>query len=782
MRFISTTFLGLLLCLSLRSSAQYSYNISGYITDTETGEALVGAKVSIPDWQVEAFTNHYGYYSISLPPQDVIIYFEYQDYESQIDTLYIDADLLYNVNLFNLIDNPDDAVNTRKSQNAITSMMNGKIDLPLPLSTDLPYMFSEPDFIKTLQTLPGVEMGNEGFSNLFIRGGAADQNLILVDDMPLYNTNHMFGLWSTLNPDGLNSVQLMKGGLPARYGGRLSSVIDISTKEGNLYETDGSASVSPITANVHVNGPIKDSTTTFAISGRRTYLDVLLAPLFASPDLNAQLNYHDLMFKFSHKLSAYDRIYFSFFNSRDILGTSGTFEDSVGYSEQTLDLLIKWGNNNASLRWTHIFSPKFFGAFAVTTSNYSVNNGISLKTNYLQGNLPNSESSFDYMNAIRDLIFKGDFEYKGRNDHWMRFGLNATRHSFKPGVLKTFSKNVQGSGDIDQTSGAVNWIFADEIALYAEDEYRASGNWRFNYGLRAVYYQKVAYQKFFPEPRLMVNYVVNETFSMKTSVTRVHQFVNLLTNRGTNQPSLIWVPSDQDVEPQRCDQIAFALNKTLKNESLFTLDLYYKNMTNLVQPISSSDFSDVETDWKEEIDIGNGRAWGAEFMLQRNFGNLKGWMSYTYSRSDRQFNLINNNIFFPFNFDRRHVFKLAGVVKNTYAKSTSFNFSVGSGLPFTLPVAKYLDINGDEIVDFGTVNNYRAPTYIRLDVSWIRDLGYITPAIRHKASFSVYNILLNRNPNNVFAERTVSSNGTLYTAYKSSSFMFIPGLNYKWIF
>lgn len=779
-RQLSILILLIISTFSLR--AQYAFNMSGYITDMSTGEALVGARVSIPSWRVEAFTNHYGYYSISLPPQDVVIYFEYGNYAQRIDSLYIDEDLLYNVQLENLFGNPDDAANVRKSQNDLSSVINGKIDLPLHLSSDLPYLFSEPDLVKALQTLPGIEMGSEGFSNMFVRGGSADQNLILVDDMPVYNTNHMFGLWSTLNPAGMNSVQVMKGGIPARFGGRLSSVIDIAPKEGNIRETDGSVTFSPITANVHVNGPIKDSTTTFALSARRTYLDVLLAPIFSNPDLNLRLNYHDLIFKLSHQLSKYDKLYFSYYNSRDILGTAGSFEDSSGYSEQVLDLRIKWASNSGALRWTHIYSPKLFSSIAFMTSNYRVDNDISLETIYLTGNQPKAKSSFEYMNGIRDLIFKTDFEYKGRNNHWLRFGLNADVHAFRPGYLQVFSRNVQGSGDVDEERGFVNWVQAREIAAYIEDEYRLSGNFKMNVGFRMVSYGIEDYRKIFPEPRLLLNYRINDANAMKLSAGRMHQFVNLLNNRGTNEPTLIWVPADGEIEPQRCDQVSFNWSHQLKKDALLNLDFYYKDMRNLVQPIFNSDFTDVDVDWRTEVDVGDGQAYGAEILLQKNFGAFKGWASYTYSYANRQFSVINNNVMFPFNFDRRHMFKFSGIAKKTYRNSTAFNLTFGSGLPFTLPVAKYRDLNGDEILDFGSVNNYRAPNYFRLDVSWIRDFGYITPDIRHKASFSVYNILFNQNPNTVYANRTVTANGSVFTAFSRSTFVFIPGINYKWEF
>jgi hypothetical protein len=756
---------------------QYSYTISGYVHDKKTGEALMGVRVFIEGWRVESYTNRYGYFNISSPPQDIVLSINQSGYRALRDSFSIENDRFLNIFLEQEEHEDYDHNDLPRSQNEVTDVLGNKIDLPMKFTREIPYMFGETDLIKGLQNLPGVKFGNEGFSNLFVRGGGTDQNLMLIDGIPVYYNSHLGGMFSVYNPEAINNVQLHKGGFAPHYGGRLSSVIDITTIEGNSNKSHGSVSLTPLSIKLALTGGSKDTATTYSFGLRMSYFDFFLKGLLTNLLGLSAVKYADLNFKMVHKIDKRDKIYFSGYLGRDRLVFNNTIFDSSQMSNIRSDANIGWGNLAGSIRWNHIYGMKLFGSVSLMFSQYGVKQAYTERISDSTSSVGNYTS--DYKSGIRDVLLHADFEFNKSATHFLRYGLQASFRGFNTGYLRQEGKNIPSTDNFVNEYGNKKYLQSNEMAFYLEDDIASNDRWKINLGLRAVVYLTEGFQKVYPEPRINMRYRVSDVLSFKASAGRMNQFMHLLTNSGSGSPYIYWAPATEKVKPEYADQVTIGMVRVLNDKFQLSVDAYYKKMNNLVALDNSFSSSDVKQDWQKLVNQGTGDAYGLEMLIKRKAGSFTGWLGYSFSKATRTFETINLGNPFPFNFDRRHQVNLLFQFWVNDVTSASINFVLGSGNPFTLPVGKYLDIDGRQVLDYGSINNYRAPRYSRFDLGINNHFGELSDGISHELYFSVYNMFFKRNPSIVYAIDEFNQQGNLvYSAYQVSFFFFIPGVYY----
>ncbi len=760
----------LLLLSAFQAFSQYDYRLFGYITNEETGEPIIGARILLPDWQTETYSNNFGYFSISVPPQDFFVEYSFGGFKTKVDSVYIDADIQVDIKMQKIEVDESQINDLKKSQSDITNPLSGKIDVPTGLLKELPYLLSEPDLIKGLQSLPGITAGNEFGSNLFIRGGASDQNLILLDGVPVYNGTHIFGLMSIFQPDITNSIQVYKAGFPARYGGRVSSVIDITSNEGNTKEHYGRASIGFLITKLSVHGPLgNNEKTTYSIGIRRTYWDGF--GLFQNADNGADIFVvSDYNLKIKHKLTKYDYLHFSIYAGRDKYPS--TYDDST----ISMKMKIQYGNASSILRWNHIFNPKLFSNLSISGTRYKVN--FDYSESYFDSLANKSQKAeLNYQNGLADIALNADFEYSATNNHYMHFGIQNTNHFINPG----FSEITTTDNSIPAISGNKTNNFCPEIAGYFEDDYKISNSLKLNIGLRAVYFinNTYDYNPILIEPRLSGRYIIEPTLAIKASYSRMHQTVFSLTNTGNGLPFSFWVPATQKIPAQQSDQINIGIVKELKDGYNLSIDAYFKNIKNVIFAKDDPGFFDNDLDWQSRLETGKANSYGLEMMMSKRAGYLTGWLGYTLAFANREFENLNRGRSFQFSYNRRHTVNLVMNYRITEWNSIFMNLTLASGRYFTIPGGKYLDIDGNVILDYSSLNNYKGPFFQRLDLGCIFERNNTNRIFEQQAFLTLYNALLAKNPIQIFADYIESAPGVgSYKLKKVSVPFFIPGLSY----
>ena len=741
--------------------------VHGYITDAESGESLINANVFNPENYLGTISNNYGFYSYSTNTGKLQLAITYMGYKTCAIDLELTSDTTINIALQPKSDELEEITVIGDQTNQIENPQMSMIDLPIQKLEKIPVILGEADVLKVIQLLPGVQAGVEGTSGIYVRGGGPDQNLFLLDGVPVYNPSHILGIFSTFNPEALKSVKLYKGAFPARFGGRLSSVVDISMKDGNIKELKGDFSIGLIASKLTLEGPIKKDKTSFMFSARRTYIDVLGKPTIAiinhtnnDTDVGAGAYFHDFNLKLNHIFSEKSRLYFSGYNGKDhgmVETKSYNAWSSVnGNKDATTEwinrLNIDWGNTIASLRWNYMFSPKLFANTTATYSNYFFDTKASEITNQLKTN-KSDEYAFMYKSRIKDLTAKIDFDYFPSPKHSVKFGINAIHHYFKPGV--TGIKNSIATNNIlSDTIYGNRDIYANEVNAYIEDDFSLVPRLKINAGLHvsSVFVDNEIYLN--PQPRISFRFKAKENLSLKASYSRMTQNVHLLYNSGINLPTDIWVPVTKRFEPPVSDQIAVGSAMNLNKGYKITIEGFYKKMVNLIEYKDGASFLNGGTNWEDKVEKGMGWSYGAELLFEKTIGNTTGWIGYTLSKSERQFDNINFGKVFPAKYDRRHDISIVVTHKfndhfdigGTWVFSTGNTATVSfSQYPVT-PIA-YDDrtrfIN-EKIRIFEGRNNFRLPSYHRLDLG----------ANFHKKkkngirtwSFSIYNAYSHANP------------------------------------
>ena len=724
----------LAIMLSLTAVCQ-KHIISGYVIDKKTGEKLRNASIFIPIKNVGTTSNNYGFYSITVPQDSLTIFVSYAGYSGFEKTIYLDKDVKIDAELNIQKDMDAVVVSSTKKPSIQNKTQMSSIDLPIETIKSLPRFLGEVDIIKAIQLLPGVQAGAEGQSGIYVRGGGPDQNLILLDGVPVYNVSHLFGFFSVFNADAVKSVELVKGGFPARYGGRLSSVLDIQMKEGNKNEIHGDVGIGLIASRLTLEGPFKKGKeSSFMVSGRRTYIDILAQPLIkaATEGIKTGYFFYDLNAKANIKISNKDHLYISGY-----LGDDKFYAQEKGTSYST-DAGIKWGNTTAVLRWNHEFTNKLFGNLSTHYSKYKfdVGNEEKSRTN------PNEYFKLKYFSGIEDYCVKYDFDFLPSPNHFIKMGSSITFHSYKPGAIQLKEK--------DNSSAAIDTLFkfkfltSKETDTYIEDDIKINDRLKTNVGLHFSTFSIGSKTYAALQPRVAARYLLNKDISAKVSYAQMDQYIHLLTNAGIGLPTDLWVPVTERIPAQRSHQIAAGMAYNYNKKYEISVEGYYKKMNNIIEYAEGASYLDPTSNWENKVEVGKGWSYGAEFFIQKKVGKTTGLLGYTLSFTNRQFSKINFGNKFPYRYDRRHDFKMAIVHKINKHIELSADFVLGSGQAITLPVARYLDDDGNEIQAFEKRNGYRMAPYHRMDVG----ISFTKQKKRYLRSWiwSVYNVYNRQNP------------------------------------
>ncbi|HOZ51992.1 MAG TPA: TonB-dependent receptor [Chitinophagaceae bacterium] len=785
MRFYFSFFIFLFYFINSTISIAQSSKItlSGYIRDQYSGENLPSATVGIIELKRGGNSNNYGFYSISIPKGTYTIKISYIGYETQLITIDAKEDKTLNFDLVpkNILKNEVVIKDKRKDENVKSTEM-GLHKLSMESVKKLPVIMGEVDVLKSLQLLPGVSSAGEGQSGFYVRGGGPDQNLILLDDAVVYNTGHLFGFFSVFNGDAIKNVTLIKGAAPANYGGRLSSVVDITMKEGNnkMYQAEGGIGL--IASRFSIQGPILKNKASFMVSARRTYIDAIVKPFVKSTSTLAGSGYYfyDLNAKMNYIISKRDRLYLSGYFGKDVF----TFKNS----ERTFNVNVPWGNSTATLRWNHQFSNKIFMNTTLMYNDYNF---------AFQGEQQNFNVKL--FSGIRDWSGKFDIDYYSKFNHNFKFGGVYTYHTFTPSSV---------SGKVDSIELKPNQSFkkyAHEFGLYALDEFDLGNRVKINIGIRYSQFLQVgpytryrfddnekkvdsvtyrsgdlakSYGGF--EPRFNARFTIDETSSIKASIAKTYQYLHLVTNNGSTLPTDIWTPSSYLVKPQKAWQYSLGYFKNFFNNKLETsVEVYYKDLQNLLEyreGYTPSSLRDIDYDFV----FGRGYAYGAEFFVNKTKGKWSGWISYTLAWTYRDFKDLNLGERYLAKYDQRHNLSITNTYEINKKWTASMVFVFGSGNRISLPTELYT-IDNTLLQNYDKLNNYSLPPYHRLDLAAIYT-PHPNSKKRMKGSwtFSIYNVYSRQNPYLVYLD--VKGNigtGVELKVKQVSIFPILPSITYN---
>lgn len=746
------------------------HTISGFIYEKGSRESLIGATVYVPDLRAGTTTNNYGFYSITLPAGEVEIVFSYVGYRAVAKTLDLQASTRLDVELEFLLELPGVEVTAESMDRISQSVQMSRIDLPVAQVRAIPALLGEKDVFKVIQLLPGVQSGQEGSSGFYVRGGGADQNLIILDDAIVYNASHLFGFFSIFNGDAIKNIQLYKGGFPARFGGRLSSVLDISMKDGSKEKVQGEAGIGLVSSRLMLEGPLFNKKASFLVSGRRTYIDLLLLPFMPRDerggyffyDLNTKLHYeHDPANKFY--ASAYfgrDKFYFRYRDGRNFREDNGLY----------------WQNATTTLRWNHLFNDRLFANTSLIYSNYTLR--IFAEERY-----DDNYYEMSYSSGITDFGLKYDLSWHPAPNHFVRAGFQTTLHNFTPSA---FVLKDELPGEFVQRAQEIRVL---ESGIYVEDEIRLGDKAKISPGFRLSHFVHENKHYFKPEPRFSLLYFILPDLSWKASYAAMNQYVHLLSTTGIGLPTDLWVPSTKNISPQSTWQLATGLSKDFLSRGLeLSIEGYYKKAGDVIGYREGASFlliddpSDArEFSWEDNITSGQGWSYGAEVFLQKKTGKLSGWIGYTLSWTQLQFDEVNNGKKFFARHDRRHDISIVGIYELWPNLSISGTWVYATGNAITLPIGEYAwsthnpwgqpnnypnhDFDQSNtpfmlypwryINDYGQKNSFRAASYHRLDIGLqskanVRRFGIDT---ERKIELSVYNLYNRKNPFFYFIER-----------------------------
>lgn len=759
---------------SFSVNAQESYTINGVVKDSLSGETLIGVTLKFTAAnQTGTSTNAYGFYSYKLSPGEYNLSVSYIGYRSINQKISINSDLRLDLNMVpeNVLE--EIVISSEKRNDNIVNAQMGVAKINLSEIRNVPVLFGERDVLKTLQLLPGIKSAGEGNSGFYVRGGSTDQNLILLDEAPVYNASHLLGFFSTFNSDAIKDVSVFKGGMPAQYGGRLSSVLDIRMNDGNKKEFTAEGGIGLISSRLKVEGPLIKDKSSFMISGRRTYADAFLALSKDSSINKNTLYFYDLNAKVNYQIDDKNTLYLSGYFGRDELGLSETF----GFD---------WGNATSTLRWNHLFSNRLFSNTSLIYSNYNY-----VIQNFLE------ENNFKVNSSIRDMNLKQDFQLALNNSHNIRFGLDLIHHTIAPGNITASATSSVNEVTIEKRKG-------NEIAAYISDEWEVNDKFNLVYGLRASSFYLFgpgifpSYDKdglttssktytsgqlvksyFNLEPRISASYQLNEFSSFKSSYTRNTQNLHLMSNSTASSPTDLYIMSSNNVKPEIADQIALGYFRNFNNDNYeFSTELYFKQMQNQIDYRSGTDLRG-NTNVESDLLFGDGRAFGIELFLKKRFGKLNGWVGYTLSKTERKFNDIDQGKWFNAKQDRTHDLSLVGIFKASERWTFSSTFVFNTGNAVTFPAGKY-QLNNKTVFYYPERNSDRMPNYHRLDLSATRE-GKPGKKLQSSWSFGIYNLYNRKNAYSIDF-RDDPDNPTRTQAVRTALFGIIPSVTWNFKF
>ena len=767
--------------------------IYGFVEDSKTKERLPSVTVYDFVSQRGVITNSFGFYSITLPENDsVTLVFRMVGYESQTVSFKPNTSKNLNIKLVGGIELSEVVVTADKSR--LKSPEMSVLSIPVKQILEIPSLMGEVDIARAFQLMPGVHGGKEGTSGIYVRGGSPDQNLILLDDIYLYSVNHIGGYLSVFNTDAIKNVELYKGGFPARYGGRLSAVMDIRMKEGSMTKYSGDVTIGIISSKFTIEGPIWKDKTSFIVSARRSLFDLIMLGyqhLYYSDDKStAGYALYDVNAKVNHIINQNNRIYVSFYSGRDkIRITQKDYDTQTNYPFNFKGINnLNWGNYSATFRWNYIYKNRLFSNLTLGSTNYFYNSLSDIYKIEKQSNKTIDRLSDHYLSSINDLVAKIDLDYTV-NRHQIRFGGETILHRFSPTMNKVKLLTTD-SNSIDTTFGAKT-IKPVEYYIYLEDKILATERISFNIGSHFNLFSTEGKTFWSIEPRAIGNFILIENLSLKASYSKMSQAVHLLSNHDAGIPTDLWVPATKKAPPQKSSIFALGLAGELEMNIEWSLETFYKTFKNLIEFSEGSSFFTGSADWQEKIENnGKGNSYGIELLVHKKTGKTTGWISYCLSKNTRQFDKLNFGKPFPYKYDHRHDFSITVSHKFSDKFQISGLWVFTSGNAVTLPSTKYeiyvLDYTPgtdsdnnfyDEAHVYGERNNYRAPAYHRLDVnlSFTKNKKY---GIR-KWSFGVYNAYNRLNTYYLFFKYDKNGNRKLYSF---SLFPIMPSISYSYTF
>lgn len=755
-------------------SAQQNSTISGHVYCAETGEALIGSSIYVEELQTGTITNLYGFYSITLPEDTYSLMFSYIGYQDAFIKIDLKENKDFNIELKTSPIEMEEVVirseaadkNIRESEMSVVKISPKNIKA-------IPVIFGEQDIIKTLQLLPGVNAGTEGSSGFYVRGGGANQNLIILDEAPVYSASHLLGFFSVFNSDAVKDLELYKGNAPAAYGGRLSSVLDIQMKDGNSKRFSTSGGIGLLSSRLTVEAPIVKDKGSFIISGRRTYADLFLK--FSRDPLkkNTKLYFYDLNAKANYKLNENNRIFLSGYFGSDVF----TFDDFFN---------TDWGNKTGTLRWNHVFGNKLFFNSSLIFSNYDYNIGYNV-----------SGSLIEISSGIRDWNWKEDFQYFINTRNTLKFGFNSIYHTFSPGEISSEDEDYFNSTFLSKKH-------AFESAAYISHSLDVSSNFKMTYGLRYSNFTSVGPDTVYSyndldeitgvetyskgevvntygifEPRVTLNFILGEQSSIKASYARNAQYLHLLSNSSAALPTDLWISSSKIVKPQIADQIALGYFRNF-NDNMFetSIEIYYKKLKNQIDYQNGAEII-MNKKVESQLVFGEGRAYGTELFIKKKSGRLTGWIGYTLSKTERSIDEIDNGDWYPAKHDRTHDISIVTMyqLNEKWMLSASWVYNTGSAVTF--PSGKY-EIEGNTVPAYTNRNGYRMPDYHRLDLGATYTIKK-RERFESSLTFSVYNSYGHRNPFSI-SFREVENDPTRTEAVRLSLFQMVPSVTYNFKF
>ena len=773
----------MLLCSLVASNGQ-KYTLSGYLKDKDNGEALIGATTYIKELGTGVVSNSYGFYSISAPRGIYTLVYSYIGYKPQSLTLDLSLNRSQDISLETDAQEIEEVVvsGDMRSRN-VESIDMSMTKLPVKMVEKLPSFMGEVDIIKSIQLLPGIQSGGEGSSGLYVRGGGPDENLLILDEAPVYNASHLMGFFSVFNSDAVKDIQVYKGGIPAEYGGKASSVIDIRMKDGNTQDFHAEGGIGSISSRLTLEGPVIRDRWSYILSGRRTYADFVGRLAGIKQVKDNKLYFYDLNAKTNIQLGRKDRIYLSAYSGDDCFAMGESF-------------YMNWGNVTGTLRWSHLFGEKIFANTSVIYSDYTYNMGVP----------GNSTSQFDWSSQIRDYNFKEDITWYVNPQHKINIGLNAIYHHFEPGILNTNDNSYFSDIELTQYNAVEN-------ALYVSNEQKIGNKIVLKYGLRYSMFQQIgegsvreyldaenpkageiirtrkysSWEWIKPyygnvEPRLGIKYSVNHNSSVKASYNRMVQNLHLISNTNSPTPFDIWLPSNKYIRPLICDQAALGYFRNFFNDALETsVEVYYKNMKDVIDYKDGAQIF-LKEDLETELLKGKGYSYGLEMLVKKQQGKLTGWISYTLARTMREVPGINEGKVYPSAYDRTHDVSLIVSYELNKCWTVSANWNYATGNPVSYPAAKY-DIQGNTLYYYTSRNSNRLPDYHRLDLSVNYDFKKNDRRkFKHSLNLSCYNAYARRNAYSV-TFRQNEQNPNISEAVKLSIIgTVIPSLTYNFNF
>ncbi|GAB2949235.1 TonB-dependent receptor [Hymenobacter coalescens] len=758
--------------------------LSGTLRDATTGEALIGASVFVKALGLGTSTDENGHYALPLPKGTHTVTYQILGYEPQQVTLTLEGNTTRGVTL---------KAQTHQTQEVVVSGLRAEDNVKKPeMSVNrldmktvklMPALLGEVDVVRSIQLLPGVTTVGEGASGFNVRGGGVDQNLVLMDEMPVYNVSHLFGFFSAFNPDAVQDMTLYKGGIPARYGGRLASLLDVRMRDGRQAERlRVNGGVGLISSRLAVEAPLIKDRTSVALAARRSYGDLFLK--LVPEQRKNQAYFYDLNLKLSHRLSARDQLTVTGYRGRDVFNFADVFKND-------------WGNMGATARWTHQFSPRLFGSFAGVVAQYDYGLGV-----------PNGTQAFEWTSNIRNYTGKADFTYQLNEHNTLSAGLTGTRYRFRPGTVKPLNpESIFVDLKVDEQQ-------AGEYAAYLDNEQTLGPRLQLQYGLRvSVFdflgsgtaisdYQGAVGQRKLPvntrvykdgelikryanlEPRASLRYTLNLSSSLKASYNRTAQYVHLISNTTAASPLDVWTPTTNNIRPERGDQVALGYFRNFRDNAYeASVEVFGKTMDNQIDYVNGANTL-LNKNLEGELLYGKGRAYGAEFFVKRSQGKLTGWVSYTLSRSERQIEGINRDKWYPNKYDKTHSLNLVGMYQLGPRLTASANFAYGTGVATTFPNARFVyDGLVVPVVGGDARNNYRVPAYHRLDLGATLK-NRVKPDRRWQSEwvFSVYNVYNRRNPYGIYFRQN-EDNPRRTEAVRLSVFgSVIPSVSYNFNF